>query len=177
MATTKVSKHEVASVNSYFFDANIWLYLFAPIHSYELPKQEEYARLLSNIKSRNATIFLSSLVVSEFINRRLRMGFDQWKDSVGDSSLQFKRDYRNTTDYKETLEEAQQSVLEILKVATKRSDEYADSNFQSIKTWMGKGCDFNDAYYIMYCRKNSFKFVTDDHDISSQDIGVEVITF
>lgn len=65
MVVAKISQHEVSPNSAYFFDTNIWLFIFGPVASTNKRKQSIYSQLLKNILSRNAVVFVSSLVLSE----------------------------------------------------------------------------------------------------------------
>ena len=75
-----IKNYKVKSSDCFFFDNNIWMFLFAPIADYNIRKQRAYSRFLREIQSAGATIFISSLILSEYINRCLRISYGQWKD-------------------------------------------------------------------------------------------------
>ena len=176
MVVTKVDKHVVSSTNAYFFDTNVWIFIFAPIAGADKKKQSVYSSLLKDIQSRNATIFISSLVLSEYINAMLRMGFKQWKRVTGNVNADFKRDYRSTDDYQTTLEDAVLQVNEILKVCTKRPDDFHTIDIDSVLASMNQDADYNDAYYIKNCENQKMKFVSDDLDIQKVNSSITLIT-
>ena len=55
MVVTKVDKHVVSSTNAYFFDTNVWIYIFAPIAGADKRKQSVYSSLLKDIQSNTLT--------------------------------------------------------------------------------------------------------------------------
>lgn len=176
MVVTKIDKHVVSATNAYFFDTNIWFFIYGPISGYERTKQNAYARLLKDIQSRNATIYISSLVLSEYINTVLRKGFRQWKRETGNVNADFKSDYRNTDDYQTTLEDAVIQVKEILKMCTKRPDDFQIIDINSVLASMNQDADYNDAYYIKVCEKQKMKFVSDDADIQKVNSSITLLT-
>lgn len=176
MVVTRVDKHTVSPNNSYFFDTNVWIFIYGPIAGTDKKKQSVYSSLLKDIQSRNAAIFVSSLVLSEYINAVLRMGFAQWKRVTGNRNADFKRDYRSTEDYKVTLEDAVLQVEEILKVCIKRPDDFHIININSVLASMNQDADYNDAYYIKDCEKQNMKFVSDDSDIQKVNGAITLIT-
>ena len=176
MVITKIDKHVVSSNNAYFFDTNVWMFIFAPIAGTKKKKQSVYSSLLKDIQSRNATIFISSLVLSEYINAVLRMGFKQWKRVTGNVNADFKRDYRNTNDYQTILEDAVLQVKEILKVCVKRPDDFQIIDIDCILASMNQDADYNDIYYIKDCEKHKMKFVSDDSDIQNVNSPISFIT-
>ena len=176
MVLTKADKHLVSSNNSYFFDTNVWIFIFAPIAGADKKKQSAYSSLFKDIQSKNATIFISSLVLSEYINAVLRMGFKQWKRVTGNVNADFKRDYRSTDDYQTTLEDAVLQVKEILKVCVKRPDDFHIIDIDNVLASMNQDADYNDVYYIKDCEKLKMKFVSDDSDIQKLDSTITLIT-
>lgn len=62
----------------YFFDTNIWLYFYCPvisISSYKKTIISKYDGFLKKVINSNTTIYVSSLIASEFINVWLKIGF------------------------------------------------------------------------------------------------------
>lgn len=176
MVVTKIEEHVVISANAYFFDTNVWIFIYATIAGADKRKQSVYSGLLKDIQSRNATLFVSSLVLSEYINAVLRMGFNHWKRVTGNVNADFKRDYRSTDDYQTTLEDAVLQVKEILKVCVKRPDDFHIIDIDSVLASMNQDADYNDAYYIKDCEKLKMKFVSDDSDIQKVDSTITLIT-
>lgn len=61
-------------------------------------------------------IFISSLVLSEFINRNLQLEFKHWKNITGNVNADFKRDFRQTVEYSNAKKTTIDTVKEILEV-------------------------------------------------------------
>lgn len=101
MEIIKANQHNPNRSFGYLFDTNVWLYIYGPVAGSNAKKQRIYSNLLNSIIERRAVIFITSLVLSEYINRVLRIGFQQWKDN-GNYSADYKRDYRSTNNYKDT---------------------------------------------------------------------------
>lgn len=176
MNVISLSKHEPNQTYGYLFDTNVWLYIFGPIAGSNNQKQHSYSELLNSIISRKGTIFITSLVLAEYVNKVLQIGFRQWKskDSTR-SNTQFKRNYRTTEDYKTSLEDAVAQVSAILKVTEKRSDDFNCINIDDIFSSMGQSCDFNDMYFVKCCEKGNMIFVSDDADVTHVDSTIKVI--
>ena len=64
---------------SYFFDTNIWLYIYGPI-GWPDQKSAVYSRALREIRNSNGTIYINCMVISEFINAFSRIEFKQQTD-------------------------------------------------------------------------------------------------
>jgi ABC-type spermidine/putrescine transport system permease subunit I len=78
----EISNYTPKSLDIFFFDNSVWMYLFCPLGNYNRTKQKYYSSLLKSIKTSNSTIFICSLVLSEFSNRYLRMDFERWKEEI-----------------------------------------------------------------------------------------------
>ena len=176
MVITKASRHVVAPNSAYFFDTNVWLFIYGPVAGTNQRKQGIYSRLLKDIISHNAVVFVSSLVLSEYINAVLHIGFKQWKRITGNTNASFKHDYRITDDYLDRLNEAILQVQEILKVCNKRPDDFHIVNIDSILGLMNHDADYNDSYYIHDCQEIGLKLVSDDSDMQNVQSPITLIT-
>ena len=176
MVVTKVSHHQVAPHRGYFFDTNVWLYIFGPIAGTCEKKQSAYSNLLREIISHKASIHVSSLVLSEYINAVLHMGFNKWKRTPDNINANFKHDYRVTPEYKDTLADAIQQVQAILQVCQKRPDDFNIIDINSILASMNQNADYNDAYYLHDCEKIGLILVSDDADMQNMNSTITLIT-
>ena len=119
---TDITKYTPKSSYKFFFDNNVWMYLFCPLGGYNQTKQKHYSSFLQSISTSRCTIFISSMVLSEFSNRCLRMDFDLWKKSTSKHNADYKKDYVGTDRYKDVVEEIKQSIHNIMKCCEKTSD-------------------------------------------------------
>lgn len=158
-----ITKYSPKSLDTFFFDNSVWMYLFCPLGSYNHSKQKNYSAFLQSIQTSRSTIFISSLILSEFTNRYLRMDFERWKVEIGNPSADFKRDYIGIQRYAETIDEIKRNIKEIMKFCDKTPDNFnaieIDSIFQHVSD-----IDFNDSYYIELAKLDNWKIVTDDKD-------------
>jgi len=113
-------------------------------------------------------------VLSEYINTVLRIGFKQWKNN-GNYNADYKRDYRNTDDYKDTLADAIAQVEDILKITQRRPDDFNAMDINAILAAMSQSSDYNDSYLVKCCEHANIKFVSDDRDIISINSPITVI--
>ena len=58
--------------DKYYFDNNIWMYILCPIGNYNQDLQVKSSKILSQIKSIGASIYINQLVLSEFANAYIR---------------------------------------------------------------------------------------------------------
>ncbi len=179
MKTIKISNHQVSGANEYFFDTNVWLYLYAPIVKVSQGKQQQYAKLFRDIIDRKACLYITFSIISEYINSVLRMEFKHWKDANQGKSvagLDFKRHYRPTKDYEDTLKDAIEQVKIIISKTNRRPDDFNSVNLNDILDKMGKDADFNDVYMIKSCESKGIILVSDDKDIQNIDSEICLIT-
>ena len=175
MAITKIADCVVRPGSTYMFDTNVWLYIFGPVAGAGTYRQRMYSRLLSDIMSRKAGLFITSLVVSEYINRVLRIGFDNWKETTGNPRADFKRDYRNTEDYSEVLSDAKLQIREILNLCNRYPDNFNAIDIESVLNMMGQSADYNDAYLVHCCKNRNIKLVSSDRDLQKIADAIELI--
>lgn len=178
MATVRLRDHNVNATYGYLFDTNVWLYIYGPMASSRPHKQRAYTRLLQDIISRKATLFITSLNISEYINVVLKLGYKQWlrTNGLNPQIIDFKRDYRPTDDYKIQLEDARLQLGEILKVSEKRPDDFNSMDVDLIIHSMDQTADYNDSYLLKMCELRDMKLVTDDHDLTTATTRVTLIT-
>lgn len=176
---------EVINVNDYsprssdifFFDNNIWMLLFCPLGNYRKESQKAYSSFLRSIQASRSTIFINSLVLSEFANASLRIDFDQWKGLEGNDKAKFKSDYVGSERYKDTVSTIVSSILNIMKIAEKSHDEFNSLNLDKILGGY-KQRDFNDNYYLELAASKNWKVVTDDSDyFTYSHTSLKIFTF
>lgn len=177
MNTVKIADHKISSLDSYLFDTNVWLYIFGPMAGTSKKKQSVYTGLLRKIMDRRATIFVTSLVLAEYFNAVLQMGFKQWKRSTKNFNAEYKRDYRNTEDFDNVLKDLFCQIEEILKIAEKKPDDFCNLKIESVLSSVDRNADYNDVYLASICEKCSgLKLVSDDVDMQCLQKDIILIT-
>lgn len=160
----------------FFFDNNIWMYLFCPLGNYNQKKQKIYSSFLESTKTANSTIFINSMILSEFTNSYLRLDFELWKKEFGWSGALYKRDFVDSRRYQETVKEIGIGLRNILKFCERTTDSFNAVKMSNILRHFEK-IDFNDSYYLELSGLNKWKIVTDDQDfVKIDDHDVEVVT-
>ena len=176
MATINISNYEVGSDEEFFFDTNVWMFLFAPLAGAKRSKQQAYSKLLGDIVSRGATIWINSQVVAEYINRCLRMEFEVWRKDPQNCFATFKKDFRQTEDYKLTLRDTKSQVSAILQKASRYPDDFHTVDVDAIISSMGSSLDYGDAVIVDLCKRKKYKLVTDDSDMTKANLSFTIIT-
>lgn len=176
MATTRIRDYEVSPSDSFFFDTNVWLFIYGPIANVDTEKQKAYSSLLGSITGRGAGIMISSLVVAEFINRILRIEFRNWKKATDNVNANFKNDFRNTADYLFAKGDAVNHVKEILNLATRKTDDFNNIDIPALLDRFDQHCDYNDLYIATMCERGHHKLVTDDGDFEAAFPDLQIIS-
>lgn len=172
-----IKNYTPKSSDVFFFDNNIWMFLFCPIGDYNQKRQKVYSSFLQSIQTSRGTIFISSLVLSEFTNRYLRMDFELWKKTTGDYSADFKKDYVSSSKYSLTVKEIKIQINKIMRFCEKSSDNFNAINLDNVLNHLSV-IDFNDSYYIELAKLDNWKLVTDDKDFTTYtNHSLDVITF
>lgn len=172
--------YDVPPRESLFFDTNIWLIINGPMAGSNQRSQNLYSRILREAISRDASIFICSAVISEYINVVLRIGYESWLENNGflAHEKKYKRDYRETQDYADQLEDAKQQIHEILeyKCVKRLPDSFHNAPITQIINSMSNVCDYNDSYYLELCNKSGAKLVSDDADFLTLTSRIKLIT-
>ena len=173
----RIGDFKVKSGDYFFFDNNVWMFLFSPISGAKDYQQRVYSNLFKEIQSARATIFINSLVVSEYINRSLRLNHSLWRDRVVKSGVRFvdyKKDYRPTKEFEDAKNEVCDEMRNILSIAERKPDDFNAMDLTSVLA--AREMDFNDSYYVSFCKLNNFILVTDDKDMQSTSLDITILT-
>lgn len=156
-----------------FFDNNVWMYLYCPIGNYNPNSVKKYSDFFAKILDSEATIYVSSLILSEFYNSYSRLDFNIWRNK---EEKDYKKDFRPTQRFKETSELIINTIeSRILEVAEKINDEFINIPIEDISKKC-KDLDFNDSYYIELSKKCDCKIVTNDRDFLNISDYIDILT-
>jgi len=175
---TTANEYRISSSDVFFFDNNIWMFIYGIIGNYERKKQETYSNLLGYIIERKRPIFINSLVISEFVNANLRNEYEIWKMKPENfSQNKYKEHYLKSTSYQSTLKSVLAALKSILSITTKGNDNFNAIQLDNVFNEM-TDCDFNDAYYLQYSKLGNYIIVTDDGDLyKNNKSGINIITY
>lgn len=153
-------------------DTNIWLYLFGPKNG---DNDHGYGEFLQYSLDHGINLYLTPFIISEFINRTVRLEFAEFlADSDTDSSdISYKRDFRPTDRYNEIYKKS----LDVVK-----DEILTDSNLliptNSITVSSLDNphmLDFNDETIIRTAIDNNLNIATHDRDyytFSNKDLTI-----
>lgn len=171
-----INNYHPLESDRFFFDTNIWMYLLCPIASYRRDTIKKYDGFLKRVMQSKSSIFISSLVLSEFFNAYTRLEFNMLKREDSASYRDFKRDFRGTEKYKKLVTEIKTTIrTKILKISERISDKFADIDLDKILENIEEA-DFNDNYHKVLLPGEDIKIVTDDYDFVKVDESISVIT-
>jgi len=176
LGTKPLEKHR------YFFDANLWLKILRS--SFNISKRdEEYLAFFERFKASefNPKIVVTSLLLSEVINRHLReVSMNKYIRKNGLEEAAKSKGF-----YKENYRKSDQFGIDYTLLC---DDIKAYHNFiELIPDGLGDyiklkhlfkaapiGLDFNDFYYYLMAKEHKFVVITDDSDFFIE--GIEVHT-
>lgn len=148
-----------------FFDANILIYIFwSP--SPESKQTFEYASILSTLIKNEIQIAVSETVISEIINRALRLEFDKIKED-GDSFKNYRDSENGRNTQKGLYDSIHKYILNRFQIISESITKTEIESFLTVSK-----LDFNDKLIEQVCRKNNLVLLTHDSDFSSSDIDI-----
>jgi len=155
-----------------FFDANILIYLFWQTGSRQRVLENKYATIYSEILRRELSMYVNYVVLSEVVNRTLRISWEEYLDkkSLKKDKLSFKN-YRNSTEGIE----AQEEIAIIIKEIVFNNFEVVEDSFskEDIEDFLEVDTlDFSDKAILKTCVDNDFVLLTHDSDYSNSEIDI-----
>lgn len=177
MEKIKPNELSLTFTTELFFDTNIWLFLFGSLGSYEPAKQKEYSKLFESALSKKNSIYITSMILSEYANVVLRYEFKNWQKREIKFDSIYKRDFVGTQVYKEKVEQVKQQMSDILKLPNivALSDNFSSIDKEIVFSNFGVA-DFNDAYINEIVSSRSFVLVTDDSDFEDIFTGKTLVS-
>ncbi|TAF33482.1 MAG: type II toxin-antitoxin system VapC family toxin [Cytophagales bacterium] len=162
---TKYRLQDVAQLvgKDVFFDANILIYLFWPTGQYNF--EQNYARVFSNLLRQGNNLFVDFLVISEVINRVVRIEHQKLNPT------QKFKDFRNSQDGKDALDDiyiiVKNDILNRFNVVGKAF------NKQEIESYLAVDeLDFVDKATVTLCKENALVLLTNDKDFKNADLDI-----
>ena len=158
----------------FLLDTNVLIKIFYP--ALGATNSAPYIKMYQTIIETRATLLVSSIQISEFVNRCIRFQFDIYKETHHEIE-NFKNDYRNTDDYKNCMN----AILEIIENDILPCFKRINDDFDSMNTdnllLYSFSYDFNDAFIAELSRSKNAYLVTDDKDYANYlDKKLKVIT-
>ncbi len=172
----KLSSYEPKEEDRFFFDTNIWLYLFCPIGQYRQELVDEYNKFFLKVLQKKCKIYTSSIVLSEFFNTYSRIEFNIKKQQQPHKYRQYKRDFRNSEEFGDLSKDICELInSKILKYANKLNDRFDSMDLNTILL-PNNNYDFNDIYLAQLCLREEIKILTNYGDFQKINSNIEIIT-
>ena len=172
-------KNKALDASSYIFqagesimvDANVWLYLLPPAAQSTSSWTNSYSRVYGNMLTAKATPVVDALILSEYLNRYLRIEYSAyWAKTYKDF-----KGFRQSTGAINTLSNAVAELAQITRVAFVCDTPLSGIDLTALFGQIQSGkIDFNDGLLVENCKRNGWKLLTNDSDISTG--GIEVLT-
>ncbi len=174
MSTKDINSFKPTKQQKFIMDTNVLIKLLYPAMSEQ--NTVPYEKLYQSIIGIQAKFIVSSIQISEFVNRCIRFQFKMWKDQDGKKDADFKRDYRNTDDYREAMKAILEIIQnDILPVSTCIDDRFCEMNTDNLYSY-GFSYDFNDSLVSEIARLNNAILITDDKDFGNYASNIEIVT-
>ena len=165
----EVSRYTFSSEDHLFLDANVWLYLYGPQQSPASSYVRTYSDAYKRILSDKSKIYIDVLIISEFVNRYIRL-----KHELIQPTVSFK-DFRNGPFFKIHAQSTADEVRRILKHCSRIESGFEKLNMEKLlNDFVAGGSDFNDQIISKLCKDKKLSLVTHDGDF--RDPGLSVLT-
>lgn len=165
------SSYTFSAGEKIFLDTNIWLYLFPAPADTSNKFSSQYSAVFSKLISANAQPILSPMVLSEYLNRYIRI---EWQGGYINQYPKFK-DFRKSPDFTQVAASVNVFAQKILQHYQVHELAANALNLQQALNELATGkVDFNDAVFVDICKQSNFKLMTNDSDF--QNGGIEILT-
>lgn len=155
---------------SIFFDANILIYIFWPTGSPRWVKN--YSKIFNRLIKQKNKMVVDFLVISEFINRALRLTYNIYikENKLNPKKFKFKT-FRDSQEGENASNDiygiVNQNILKKFDIAGKIFTKSDIQNFLIVDS-----LDFLDKGIVSICRENNFVLLTNDKDFAPIDLEI-----
>jgi predicted nucleic acid-binding protein len=166
-----VTRYVFQAGENILIDANVWIFLLPPAAQPAPRFAGSYSAALKNLIAAGARPVVESLILSEYVNRYLRLEYEAfWSRHY----RTFKK-FRKSGDFSSLATAAIAEAREILRIAAANDTPFSQTDIAAILAETEAGTlDFNDGVLVETCRLRGWKLLTNDGDMSRG--GIEVLT-
>ena len=162
-----------------FFDANIWLSLYAPPSGENDPWAMHYSAVFKRIVDNKVPVLLDATVLSEYLNRYCRIEFQAYEDYEHPNSKRSFKEFRTQdfATYKPIAIDAASRVREMFEIPTIRKvkGDFAAMDVPAMLDEFEQGkSDWNDQQIVDLCQRNQCSLLTNDADF--KDASIDILT-
>ena len=167
-----IDNYIFSSSDNLMFDCNIWIYLYGPGGKPNGRHERTYSAALKKALVAKSTIYLDSLILSEFINRYSRIIYSMRPELSRPKDF---KTFRNTADFQSVAADIARSVRRIVSLCQRTDCGFECIDISTVIDQYGKGkSDFNDLIITELCKTRSLLLVTHDNDFAQQ--GIRLLT-
>lgn len=165
------SMYKFQSGEHILVDANVWLYLYPPPAQPVSSWAAAYSNAFSRLLGAKAIPVVDALILSEYLNRYVRIEYDaSWR-----SRHPTFENFRQSADAATVLGSAVAEINQILKITSLRDTLLANIDLPAVLGAFKAGTiNFNDGLLAQNCCINGWKLLTNDGDMTIG--GIEVLT-
>lgn len=162
--------YKINSSDNVFLDTNILIFLFSPdfvsSNDYQV---DTYSKIFEILVEKQNNMYVNSLVISEFLNRCLRIDFNK-NFQVDNNAKHYKNDYRGSKEYKQTLKILLKLLHKMLNVFKIQQLDDGFSKFETITEFeKSDELDFNDLVISRTVLNQNLKLLSDDRDFDNYE--------
>lgn len=162
-----------------FFDANIWLSLYAPPSGGNDRWAEVYSSVFDRIIANNVPVLMDATVLGEYLNRYCRIEFQAYEEYTNPNSKRTFKEFRikDFATYKPIAVDAASRVKEMLEIPTLQrvNGDFAAMDVSvMLDEFAEGGSDWNDQQIVALCQRNGCALLTNDADF--KDAGIDILT-
>ena len=165
-----ISSYQTQSGDKFLFDTNIWFYIYYSMGYKNEKKISKYSGFYKSIL--NKEIFITSQIVSEFINQCLRYDYND----INNNYKNFK-DYRNSADGKKSMSIIKPVIINKILINCKKLNDTITINQLISMTEKSIEVDFNDILSVEQTKQEQLKIVTDDSDFGYFCNDFDILTY
>lgn len=166
-----VDSYPFKPTDSFLLDANVWLRIYGPQGDPRDPIVRSYSSALQRLLTTKSRIVIDAIVLSEFINRnvRLRHGLIRGLLGVEDD---FKR-FRASRQFWPIARDVSNDVRRIVRHCNQIETNFVTVDLNAVMSDFEKGkLDFNDRLILGLCESENLGLVTHDRDFRGENIKI-----
>ena len=161
----------------FVFDTNVWISILCPVGKPNDWRTRKYGSFLNSIFKSGCDIYTTSYILSEYVNRVLRLSYSFHPSSSLSGTDNFKKVYRISSEYKKDYADIVVQINKIMGFCQKLDDKFTSLDVASIMK-RGEETDFTDSLLLhnVQVLNSDFKVVTDDTDYLKFCGDINIIT-
>jgi predicted nucleic acid-binding protein len=169
----RIKGYQFTANDRLFFDTNIWIILFGPPGEPGDTRAKTYSNAFKKAREAGSTLVIDVLVLSEFVNRSLRLEYNQLR-AYGEADDDYKR-YRASQEYAASVRQVARTAEQILSFCQPVESGFTSCDLTSLlMSFASSQSDLNDQFIVEICRRHNLLLLTDDGDF--QDSGLTILT-